>query len=84
MLNVSRSRSFWMLMLIIAVARMGETQGTESEAQVNSIKSPEPQTAAANRSSGVPKTGNIPAQVTPTPFFQSKLKPFRNYYLPND
>lgn len=67
MLNVSRSRSFWMLMLIIAVERMGETQGTESEAQVNSIKSLEPQTTAANRSSGVPKKGNVPAQVNPTP-----------------
>ncbi|KAF4118403.1 dickkopf-related protein 2 [Onychostoma macrolepis] len=65
MLNVSRSRSFWMLVLIIAVVRMGETQGTESEAQVNSIKSLEPQTAAANRSSGVPKKGNIPAQGYP-------------------
>ncbi len=67
-----------MLMLIIAVARMGETQETESEAQVNSIKSLEPQTAA-NRSSGVS------AQVTPTPLFHySELKPFRNYDLPND
>lgn len=68
MLNVSRSRSFWMLMLIIAVVRMGETQGTESEAQVNSIKSLEPQTAAAaNRSSGAPKKHNNPAQVNTTP-----------------
>ncbi|KAI2668200.1 Dickkopf-related protein 2 [Labeo rohita] len=63
MLNVSRSRSFWMLMLIIAVVRMGETQATESEAQVNSIKSLEPQSAATNRSSGIPKKGNIPAQL---------------------
>ncbi|KAL0203110.1 hypothetical protein M9458_001128, partial [Cirrhinus mrigala] len=51
-----------MLMLIIAVVRMGETQATESEAQVNSIKSLEPQSAATNRSSGIPKKGNIPAQ----------------------
>ncbi|XP_016325942.1 dickkopf-related protein 2-like [Sinocyclocheilus anshuiensis] len=65
MLNVSRSRIFWMLMLIIAVVRMGETQGTEGEAQVNSIKSLDPQTAAANRSSGAPKKGNIPAQGYP-------------------
>lgn len=55
-----------MLMLIIAVVRMGETQGTESEAQVNSIKSLEPQTAAAaNRSSGAPKKHNNPAQGHP-------------------
>uniref|UniRef100_A0A8C1U5Q7 Dickkopf WNT signaling pathway inhibitor 2 n=1 Tax=Cyprinus carpio TaxID=7962 RepID=A0A8C1U5Q7_CYPCA len=65
MLKVLRSRSFWMLMLIVAVVRMGETQGTESEAQVNSIKSPEPQPAAANRSSGVAKKDNIPAQGYP-------------------
>ncbi|XP_042617829.1 dickkopf-related protein 2 [Cyprinus carpio] len=65
MLKVLRSRSFWMLMLIVAVVRMGETQGTESEAQVNSIKSPEPQPAAANRSSGAPKKHNNPAQGYP-------------------
>ncbi|XP_026059403.1 dickkopf-related protein 2-like [Carassius auratus] len=64
MLNDSRSLSFWMLMLMIAVVRMGETQGTESEAQVNSIKSLEPQTAA-NRSSDGPKKDNIPAQGHP-------------------
>ncbi|XP_016124780.1 dickkopf-related protein 2 [Sinocyclocheilus grahami] len=64
MLNVSRSRSFWVLMLIVAVVRMGETQGTESKAQVNTIKSLEPRTAA-NRSSGAPRKGNIPAQGYP-------------------
>jgi len=59
-----------MLTLIIAVVRMGETQGTESKAQVNSIKSLEPQ-IASNRSSAsnsdIPKKSNIPAQVNPTP-----------------
>lgn len=71
MLSVTRSRSCWMLTLIIAVVRMGETQGTESKAQVNSIKSLEPQIAATNRSSAsysdIPKKSNIPAQVNPTP-----------------
>ncbi|XP_067297084.1 dickkopf-related protein 2 [Pseudorasbora parva] len=67
MLNVTRSRSCWMLTLMIALVRMGETQGTESEAQVNSIKSLEPLISATNRSShsGSPKKSNIPAQGYP-------------------
>nr|BAN10328.1 dickkopf 2 [Danio rerio] len=69
MLTVTRSRCCWMLPLIVAFVRMGETQGIESQAQVNSIKSLEPQPAAANRSgasySGIPKKSNIPAQGYP-------------------
>lgn len=77
-----------MLMLIIAVVRMGETQATESEAQVNSIKSLEPQSAATNRSSGIPKKGNIPAQVNPTPLAILSLVKAKTLqallaYLPN-
>lgn len=82
MLAVTRSRCCWMLTLIIAAVRMGETQGTEREAQVNSIKSLEPQISATNRSSashsGIPKKSNIPAQVN---LLLEKAKPHQALLL---
>ncbi|XP_051560178.1 dickkopf-related protein 2-like [Myxocyprinus asiaticus] len=69
MLMLTRSRCFWMSALMITAVRMGGTQGNDTGAHGNSIRSLEPLSSATNRSgapySGIPKKGNMPAQGYP-------------------